>query len=60
MTVKEILKIANNDHLMFILINLSKSIKNDCCRTAIELNSEEKARKIIAKKIKEELENKDN
>ena len=60
MTVKEILKIANNDHLMFILINLSKSIKNDCCRTAIELKNEEKARKIMAKKIKEELENKDN
>ena len=60
MTVKEILKIANNDHLMFILTNLSESIKNDYCRTTIELKNEEKARKIMAKKIKEELENKDN
>ena len=60
MTVKEILKIANNDHLMFMLTNLSESIKNDCWRTAIELKNEEKSRKIMAKKIKQELENKDN
>ena len=60
MTVKEILKIANDDHLMFMLTTISESIKNDYCRTFFELKNEEKARKIMAKKIKEELENKDN
>ena len=41
----EILKIANDDHLMFMLTTISESIKNDYCRTAIELKNEEKARK---------------
>ena len=29
MTVTEILKIANDDHLMFMLTTISESIKND-------------------------------
>ncbi len=56
MTIKELLKIAKNDRLMFMLNVLHESIENDCCRTVLELESEKKARKIMAKKIIEDLE----
>lgn len=55
-TVKEIIKLASNDRLMFMLNTLKESMDNDCCRTVLELENEEKSRKIMAKSIKKDLE----
>lgn len=44
MTIKELLKIAKNDRLMFMLNVLHESIENDCCRTILEMENEKKAR----------------
>lgn len=57
MTIKEIMKIASDEKLMFMLTSISESMKNDFHRTEREIVREEKARKIMAKRIKEELEN---
>lgn len=56
MTIKEIMEIASDEKLMFMLSTISESMKNDFNRTEREIEREEKERKIIAKRIKEELE----
>lgn len=55
MTIKEVLQIANDDKLMFMLNAIAESIKNDTNRTEDGLKIEEKSRKEYAKRLIAEL-----
>lgn len=55
MTIKEVLQIANDDKLMFMLNEIAESIKNDIGSTEYELKAEEKRRKEYAKRLIAEL-----
>lgn len=55
MTIKEIIAIASDDKIMFMLETLNESLKNDYRRTIYEVKTEEKERKIMAKRIKDLL-----